>query len=53
MSNLPPDSLVKQAEVTYPVGTACILLDPDVAHLNQVIGLVEQVGYRIESQQGC
>lgn len=43
---------VRQAEVTYPLGTARILLDPDVADLDPVIGLLEQAGYRIEPQQG-
>lgn len=44
---------VRQAEVTYRTGTARILLDPDVANLDQVRGLLEQGGYRIESHQDC
>lgn len=43
---------VRQAEVAYPAGTARILLDPQVADLDRVVGLLDQAGYRIESQQG-
>lgn len=41
---------VRQAEGAYPAGTARILLDPHVAALDRVVGLLEQAGYRIESQ---
>ncbi len=41
---------VRHAEVAYPRGTARVLLEPDVADLGRVIGLLEQAGYRITLQ---
>jgi copper chaperone CopZ len=41
---------VRQAEVAYPAGTARIFLDADVANLAALIGLLQQAGYRVESQ---
>lgn len=42
---------VRQAKVEYPAGTARMLVDPDVAKLEQVIGLLEQGGYRVQAEQ--
>ncbi|NBA95227.1 cation transporter [Pseudomonas sp. R5(2019)] len=44
---------VMQVEVAYPAGTARIFVDAQVADLNQVVALLEQAGYRIETQQSC
>lgn len=43
---------VGQAEVAYPAGTARILVDPQVARLDAVVGLLEQAGYRIDTLPG-
>lgn len=43
---------VRQAEVAYPAGTARILVDPQVARLDAVAGLLRQAGYRIDTQPG-
>lgn len=40
---------VRHAEVAYPDGTARILVDPQVAHLDAVVGLLEQAGYQIDT----
>lgn len=42
---------VRQAEVAYPAGTARMLVDPDVAMLERVIDLLEQGGYRVQTEQ--
>ena len=44
---------VIQAEVVYPAGTARFLVDVQVANLDPVVALLEQAGYRIETQQSC
>lgn len=44
---------VRQAVVTYPPGVARMLVDPAIAKLEPVIGLLEQAGYRIEAQEGA
>lgn len=44
---------VMQAEVAYPAGTARIFVDAQVANLDPMVTLLEQAGYRIETQQSC
>lgn len=39
---------VRHVDVSYPAGTARILLDSQAADLDDVRGLLEQAGYRIE-----
>ena len=41
---------VRRAEVAYPAGTARILVEPQFARLDALVGLLEQAGYRIEVQ---
>lgn len=41
---------VIQAEVAHTSGTARLLVDPQVAHLDALVGLLEQAGYRIDTQ---
>lgn len=43
---------VRQVEVAYLAGTARILVDPQVARLDAVVDLLEQAGYRIDTQPG-
>ena len=41
---------MRQAEVSFPAGSARILLNPHVADLGPMIGLLQQAGYRVEQQ---
>lgn len=43
---------VIQAEVAHSTGMARILMDPQVAHLDVLVVLLEQAGYRIDTQSG-
>lgn len=41
---------VIQAEVVHSTGMARLLVDPQVTHLDTLVGLLEQAGYRIDTQ---